>query len=108
MLDKEFYKLKDIAYIFKGYSTTKLKGNIENAINTVEDKFETIFFDCATGALADNFKKIKSNDLYSISAREKDGIISTTAKTFNKAVDLLIIEGKEEKEIAEARKIWAN
>lgn len=82
--------------------------DIENAINTVEDKFETIFFDCATGALADNFKKIKSNDLYSISAREKDEIISTTAKTFNKAVDLLIIEGKEEKEIAEARKIWAN
>ena len=44
MLDKEFYKLKDIAYIFKGYSTTKLKGNIENAINN-RDKSNSNFDD---------------------------------------------------------------
>ena len=44
MLDKELYRLKDIAYIFKGYSTTKLKGNIENAINN-RDKSNSNFDD---------------------------------------------------------------
>ena len=82
--------------------------DVDNMINTIKDGLDKIFFDCATGALADNFKKIETNNLYSISARNNGQILSAAAKTFNRAVELLIFEGKDEKEIIEAKKIWTN
>ena len=47
MLDKNNYIVDDIADIFKGYSTTKLKENIESIINN-KDKTNTNFQDFVT------------------------------------------------------------
>ena len=47
MLDKNNYIVDDIADIFKGYSTTKLKENIESIINN-KDKTNTNFQDFIT------------------------------------------------------------
>lgn len=80
------------------------------AINLIEDELEKILIDSSTGELNQNKTEIKISPKYAISIDTKKGIVTESANTMSKAVDILKYEADDEliTILDEAIKHWEN